>query len=124
MIIGIGTDLVEVDHIEHILSKSERFRTSVFTEQEIIYCEAQLRKYEHYAARFAAKEAFVKALGTGFSKGISWKDIEIGKMPDRNPVLQLSGKCARITTEKGVLNMFVSLTHTQYYASAFVILEN
>ena len=93
MILGVGIDLVEVERVTELLGKySGRFAARVFTEEERAYCEKMAQPGQHYAARFAAKEAFLKAIGTGFAKGISWKEIGVVKLPSGEPVLELRGR--------------------------------
>ena len=100
----------------------ERFRDRVFTPDEIAYCEASRKRApEHFAARFAAKEAVLKALGTGWRDGIAWTDIEIRRDPAGIPLIRLSGEAAAIATRQGITGWLVSLTHTTQLAQASII---
>ena len=121
MIFGIGTDIIEVARVE-IAVKKDAFVKKLYSEREIAYCEAN-RKAESYAARFAGKEAFFKALGTGWRDGLVLTEVEILNDELCKPYLQLSGKTAAIVAEKGVKNMHISLSHTKDWAIAYVVLE-
>ena len=126
MIVGVGVDLAEVDRIRDALERpgtGERFRARVFTAGEQAYCERRRRKYESYAARFAAKEAGVKAIGTGWNHGVRWRDIEVARKPGGRPTLLLHGKAAEFAAKLGATNVALSLTHTAEQAFAQVILE-
>jgi len=123
MILGVGIDLVEVERVGTKISRTRGLREKLFTEKEISYCETKKNKAQNYAARFAAKEAFLKALGTGWRKGLHFTDIEI--IPDKlgKPEIVLSGKARQMASEKGIANIQVSLTHLKEYASAVVTLS-
>lgn len=122
MIVGIGTDLAEVDRIAAALAEyGERFERRVFTNQEIAYCRRNPRRMaERYAARFAAKEAFSKALGTGMRVGVFWRDIEVRRALGGRPVLELHGRARELASG---MRSHLSLTHTDATAMAVVILE-
>lgn len=123
-ILGIGVDAIETARIDKLIcSKGESFSLRVFTEAEIAYCENKKNKAQHYAARFAAKEAFMKALGTGKQLGISWREIEIYHNDLGKPGIKLSGRALEIAREKGVTAIHLSLTHLKEIALAVVILE-
>lgn len=123
MILGIGVDLVAIDRIQRLLQKFPgRARAKLFTDAEIAYCDAGRCPPESYAARFAAKEALFKALGTGWAEGTSWKDVEVLR-EESAPFLRLSGDSARLAAARGVVRTHLSLTHTDSMACAFVILE-
>lgn len=126
MIVGSGVDLCEVGRIRKaiISSHGERFVERVFTEREIAYAERKANRYERYAARFAAKEAGMKALGTGWRGGLSWRDLEVANLASGRPTLKLHGKAAEIAKRLGVANIALSLTHTAEQAMAMVILES
>src|ERR1700758_1611115 len=98
MIVGSGIDICEVDRIQTAIQSSygRRFVERVFTPLEIAYAESKANKFERYAARFAAKEAGMKALGTGWRGGLSWRDLEVANLPSGRPTLRLSGKAAEI----------------------------
>lgn len=117
-----GVDLVEVARIARLLAEyPERFLERVFTRGERDYCLAGRRRDEHLAARFAAKEATLKALGTGWRSGIAWTDVEVSLLPSGAPVLRLQGRAAQVASEQGVSRWLVSLSHTPEYAMASVI---
>jgi holo-[acyl-carrier protein] synthase len=125
MIVGSGIDVVEVPRVAAAIERfGERFVQRVFTEQEIRYCESKANRVERFAARFAAKEAGMKALGTGWNHGIRWRDLEVCRHPGGRPVLVFHGKAAEFATQLGVAHVALSLTHTAAEAIAQVILEN
>jgi holo-[acyl-carrier protein] synthase len=125
MIIGTGVDLCEVDRIKDAIGRHGRHLIDrVFTERESAYAERKTNKFERYAARFAAKEAGMKALGTGWRGGLGWRDLEVTNLPSGRPTLTFHGKAAEIATKMGVRNVSLSITHTAVQALAMVILEN
>ncbi len=127
MIVGTGVDLCEVDRIEKALTAPHgaRLRERVYTPREIAYAERRgATRYERYAARFAAKEAGMKALGTGWRGGITWQDFEVANLPSGRPTLKFSGRAAEIAAKLGVTNVSLSITHTRQQALAMVILES
>jgi holo-[acyl-carrier protein] synthase len=126
MIVGTGVDLCEVARIEKAIQSSHgrRLVERVFTAREIAYSQRKANPYERYAARFAAKEAGMKALGTGWRNGIAWRDFEVANLPSGRPTLRLSGKAAEIAKKLGVTNIALSITHTAEQALAMVILES
>lgn len=124
MIYGIGTDLVDVERMMEKMEKKTGFKELVFSAHEIAYCEARTYKYQHYAARFAAKESFLKALGTGWSKGTAFNEIEIYNDEQGKPELRLLGNTSKIVEELKVKKISISISHTKTMASAFVIIEN
>jgi holo-[acyl-carrier protein] synthase len=125
MIIGTGVDIAEVPRIRESIERyGDRFLHRIFTEGEIRYCEAKATRFESYAARFAAKEAGMKALGTGWSNGVRWRDIEVVRPKGQRPTLQLHGQAAAIAAKLGSKHIALSLTHTSEEALAHVILEN
>jgi len=123
MIAGLGIDLVEVDRIAEKIAKGNGFRELVFSANEIAYCESKTHKYEHYAGRFAAKEAFFKALGTGWLNGTSFNEVEVVNNNQGKPEIILSGSTKTTIDALGGFNIMVSLTHVKSAASAVVILE-
>ena len=124
MIFGIGTDLIEVERVADKMQTRPGFKELVFSQNEIDYCEMKTYKYEHYAARFAAKEAFLKAIGTGWRTGTAFNEIEIYNDGQGKPELRFYGN-TKITVEKMKIgNIFVSLSHLKSVACAMVILEN
>jgi len=123
MIAGLGIDLVEVDRIAEKIAKGDGFRELVFSANEIAYCEGKAHKYEHYAARFAAKEAFFKALGTGWLPDTSFNEVEILNDEQGKPEVILRGLTKTTIDALGSFNILISLTHIKTAASAVVILE-
>ncbi|HYP08478.1 MAG TPA: holo-[acyl-carrier-protein] synthase [Bryobacteraceae bacterium] len=124
MIVGTGVDLAEVHRIRESIERfGDRFVQRIYTEHEIAYVQRKANKYERYAARFAAKEAGMKALGTGWRRGIQWKDFEVANLPSGRPTLRLHGEAARLAEHMGVTAVHLSLTHTQENALAYVIFE-
>ncbi len=125
MIVGSGVDLCEVERIRRVAARfGRRFLERIFTPQEIAYAERKASKFERYAARFAAKEAAMKAIGTGWRKGVRWKDFEVVNLPTGKPTLVFHGKAAEFAARLGVRNVALSITHTRETALAHVILEN
>ncbi len=125
MIVGLGIDIAEINRVETAIRRySEHFLHRVFTAAEIEYCESYRNRFERYAGRFAAKEAAMKALGTGWRRGIRWVDIEVVREPGGKPTLQLSGRAAEYATEMGVRHIAVTITHAGNTALAEVIFEN
>jgi holo-[acyl-carrier protein] synthase len=124
MIIGMGIDVAEVSRIREVIeSQSERFLRRVYTLDEVAYCEQFRNKFERYAARFAAKEATMKALGTGWSRGVRWVDVEVVRQRGRRPTISLKGEARKIADALGVKNIALSITHTSDQAIAQVIFE-
>ena len=125
MVIGVGTDMIEIARIERSLARfSEAFLQRVFTPGEIAYCQAKKNSAESFAARFAAKEAGAKALGTGISRGVSWREFEVRRKPGQRPELHLSGRAEEIAEELGVRRLSLSLTHSRELSMAVVIAED
>ena len=125
MIVGTGIDIAEVDRIEQTIARfGTRFTERIFTPSEIRYCESKANKAERYAARFAAKEAGMKAIGTGWSRGVRWRDIEVQRLPGGRPTLAFHGKAGEFFSRLGATQAHLSLTHTKGMAMAFVVLEN
>jgi|SRR5580658_9386991 holo-[acyl-carrier protein] synthase len=125
MILGIGTDLAEVPRIQKSIDRyGDRFLQRVYTEAEIAYATRKANAGERFAARFAAKEAGMKALGTGLRMGITWKDFEVANEPSGRPGLRFHGAALEIATRMGVRRISLSLTHTSELAMAVVVLED
>jgi holo-[acyl-carrier protein] synthase len=123
MIIGIGIDLVEVPRIELAISRwGSRFESRVFTEKELIYCNSKKDKAQRLACRFAAKEAMLKALGTGWRNGIDWKEIEVTNDKLGKPIITLCGKTEEISNQLGVRKILLSISSTENYGAAQVVL--
>jgi holo-[acyl-carrier protein] synthase len=124
MIVGTGVDITEVARIGSAIERfGERFLRRVFTPEEVRYCTAKANRAERLAARFAAKEAGMKAIGTGLRHGISWQDVEVVRQPGGRPLLRYSGKAAEFAARLGCKQTHLSLTHTAEQAMAFVVLE-
>ena len=125
MVIGLGIDMVEVDRIRASLERfGDRFLARVFTDGERVYCARKRFPAQHLAARFAAKEAAAKALGTGLSSGVGWHDFEVIRLPGRPPRLTLSGRAQQLALALGVARISLSLTHTEHYATAVAVFED
>ncbi len=125
MTVGTGIDIAETQRIEKALERhGERFSQRIFTPAEIAYCERFKNRAERYAARFAAKEAAFKALGTGWANGVRWLDIEVSHQPSGKPELLLSGRARALADELGVTHAVISLSHANRYVVAQVILES
>ena len=125
MIVGTGIDIAEVPRIADSIARfGERFLHRVFTDGEIRYCDSKANRAERYAARFAAKEAAMKALGTGWNRGVRWRDIEVVRQPGGRPTITFRGKAAEFAAQLGAKNVSLSLSHTPEQAIASVILEN
>ena len=124
--VGLGVDIVEIARMRAILARTPSFRTRVFSEDERAYCDATAAPEVHYATRFAAKEAVVKALGTGFSRGIGVRDIEVRRNAKGRPYVVLSGRAKEVADEQGVreLPLSLSYTHTDAVAGAMAITED
>lgn len=124
MVVGVGTDLMEIARIHQSINRfGERFLRRVFTQHEIEYCQRKKNAAESFAARFAAKEAGAKALGTGISQGVGWLELEVAREPGGRPTLKLSGRAAERAREMGAARTSLSLTHSKDFALAVVVLE-
>jgi holo-[acyl-carrier protein] synthase len=125
MIVGTGIDLAEVPRIRASIERfGDRFIQRIYTPAEIAYVERKVNRYERYAARFAAKEAGMKAIGTGWKRGVTWHDFEVANLPSGKPTLRLHGVAAQFADRLGVKNVSLSLTHTAELGMAHVILED
>jgi holo-[acyl-carrier protein] synthase len=125
MIVGTGIDIAEVSRIRHSIERfGDRFLGRIFTAGERRYCDSKANRVERYAARFAAKEAAMKALGTGWNHGVRWQDCEVARKPGGRPTLVFHGKAGEFAAKLGVKNIALSLTHTEEQAMAQVILES
>ncbi len=125
MIVGTGIDIAEVPRIAQSIERfGARFLERLFTPAEVQYCDSKANRSERYAARFAAKEAAMKALGTGWNHGVRWVDCEVARMPGGRPTMVFHGKAAEFAAKLGVRNTALSLTHTKDQAMAQVILES
>lgn len=123
LIFGIGTDIIEIHRIEEKLLRTIGLKADLFTPGEIAYCESKHRPAQHFAARFAAKEAFLKAMGTGWSDGYRFAEIEIVNDPSGRPRLKVNGKVDEFCRARSIAGMQVSLSHVKEYAKAVVVLE-
>ncbi|HWZ02128.1 MAG TPA: holo-ACP synthase [Mucilaginibacter sp.] len=123
MIAGLGIDMIEVERIAAKIGKESGFRELVFSKNEIDYCETKKNKFQHYAARFAAKEAFFKAIGTGWLEGTSFNELEITNTDTGKPELVLLGSTIKTIGMLGIVKISVSLSHIKKMASAVVIIE-
>ena len=124
MIIGMGVDIAEVGRIQGAIERyGEVFLRRIYTRKEREYCEKFKNKYERYAGRFAAKEAAMKALGTGWRRGVRWVDLEVVREASGRPTLELGGEAGKIAKQLGVKNIALSITHTAAQALAQVIFE-
>lgn len=125
MLLGTGIDVVEIDRIESAIERyGDRFLRRVFTPGEIAYCSRKRNCAESFAARFAAKEAGAKALGTGIQHGVTWTEIEVRRHPGQRPTLHFSGRALLRAEQMGVKHVSLSLTHSQTMALASVQLED
>jgi holo-[acyl-carrier protein] synthase len=126
MVIGTGIDVVEIERVARSIERyGSRFLERVYTAAEIAYCQRKRRNAaESFAARFAAKEAGAKALGTGIGFGVTWRELEVGREPAGRPLLLLHGRAAEIAASLGVRHSSLSITHTRTQSMALVILED
>jgi holo-[acyl-carrier protein] synthase len=125
MIVGSGVDMIEIARIAEVLARyGDRFCQRIYLPGEIRYCRSKKNGAESFAARFAAKEAAAKALGTGIQHGVAWRDIEVVRAPSGRPTLLFHGRAAAIAGELGVRNAVISLTHSRTQALAQVLLED
>jgi holo-[acyl-carrier protein] synthase len=125
MIVGSGIDLVEIERIQHSVNRyGSRFLDRVYTPAEQAYCLKKRQSAESFAARFAAKEAGAKALGTGISYGVSWLEIEVVRQPSGRPTIAFHGRAAQIAAYLGVAHSALSITHTGTLSMASVVLED
>lgn len=126
MVIGIGTDLIEIERIAQSMERfGEAFLQRVFTPGEIAYCRQKKKtSAESFAARFAAKEAGAKALGTGISRGVGWREIEVTRLPGQRPELHFSGRAAEVAARLGIRRVSLSLSHSRSLSIAVVVAED
>jgi holo-[acyl-carrier protein] synthase len=125
MVLGLGTDLIETKRVQESIDRfGERFLERIFTAGEIAYCRRKKNAGESFAARFAAKEAGAKALGTGISRGVNWKELEVRREMSGKPTLHLSGRAAELAEAMGVRRLQLSLTHSRELAMAVVVAED
>jgi len=124
MIFGIGIDMIEVERVADRMENKSGFRDLVFSQHEIDYCENKAMKYEHYAARFAAKEAFFKAIGRGWRNGTAFNEVEIYNAEEGKPEIRLLGNTANTIADMKLGKIFVTLSHLKTMATAMVIIES
>jgi holo-[acyl-carrier protein] synthase len=125
MIVGTGVDIAEVARIQGAADRfGSRFLKRVFTSEEVRYCTSRANTAERLAARFAAKEAGMKAIGTGLRGGVTWQDVEVVRLPGGRPELRFHGKAAEVAISLGCKRTHLSLSHTAEQAIAYVILES
>lgn len=124
MIIGTGIDIIEVDRVAHRAGKDNGFKEFVFSPHEIQYCDSKAAPFQHYAARFAAKEAFLKAIGTGWGNGLSLNEIETFNEANGRPSLRIIGQTKEVLAHLGIRSIHLSLSHLKTVATAVVILES
>lgn len=124
MILGTGIDIIEVERVAHRVGSDNGFKEFVFSRDEIIYCDAKASPFEHYAARFAAKEAFLKAVGRGWDTGLQWNEIEIVNEAKGKPSLRITGTTEKMLAPMGIRIIHLSLSHLKSMATAIVILES
>ena len=121
-ILGIGTDIIECPRIGMMIEQhGELFLRRVYTDREILYCQARKHAMEHFAGRWAAKEAILKALGTGWARGIAWTDVEVRNDPGGAPKVHVGGAAKDITREKGIADILISISHCRTYATAYAL---
>jgi holo-[acyl-carrier protein] synthase len=125
MVLGLGTDLIEIERIQVSMDRfGERFLERVFTAGEIAYCMRKRQSAESFAARFAAKEAGAKALGTGISRGVSWKEIEVRREMGQRPTLHFNGRAGELAKAMGVRRVQLTLSHSRTVAIAVAVVED
>jgi holo-[acyl-carrier protein] synthase len=125
MLVGTGIDVIEIERVaDSIKRHGDRFLARVFTAAEVAYCQKKANSAESFAARFAAKEAGAKALGTGIQHGVRWIELEVRRLPGQRPTLHLSGRAQEIAERLGVKRVSLSLSHSKTVAMAAVVLED
>jgi holo-[acyl-carrier protein] synthase len=125
MVVGLGTDLIEIARIERSVERfGAAFLARLYTPGEIAYCQRKKNAAESFAARFAAKEAGAKALGTGISRGVSWREFEVRRAPGQRPELHLSGRAKQIADRLGIRRLSLSLSHSRELSIAVVVAED
>jgi holo-[acyl-carrier protein] synthase len=125
VIVGLGVDIAEVERVKRAIERHGKlFLCRVYTPKEIEYCERYKNKFERYAGRFAAKEAAMKALGTGWARGVRWVDVEVVREKGGRPTIALAGEAAKVAERLGVKHIALSITHTAAQALAQVIFES
>jgi len=123
MIIGTGIDIIDVERIALRVGRDSGFRELVFSKEEMDYCDSKATRYQHYAARFAAKEAFLKAVGRGWDSGLLLNEIEVVNKPNGKPEMRIKGQTEKELASLGIRFIHVSISHLKTMATAIVILE-
>jgi holo-[acyl-carrier protein] synthase len=125
-VVALGLDLVRVERIEATFARrGERFLERVFTDGERAYCDRRARRrFVHYAGRFAVKEAVMKVLGTGWARGVRWRDIEVTRRPGEAPEVVLHGRAAEVARERGMARVHITITHDAGLAAAVAVAES
>ncbi len=122
MIVGLGTDIIEIPRIAQMIERhGELFLNRIYTEREIRHCQLRRHSTQHFAGRWAAKEAVMKVLGTGFIKGISWKDVEVKNLQSGRPIMKLSGGACRRAELIGIGEVLITISHCREYATATAV---
>jgi holo-[acyl-carrier protein] synthase len=124
MIIGTGIDVIEVDRVAQRVGSNNGFRELVFSSEEILYCDSKAFPFQHYAGRFAAKEAFLKAVGRGWDTGLALNEIEVVNAPNGKPEMRIQGQTEKELTHLGIRSIHLSISHLQTIATAIIILES
>ena len=121
-IVGIGTDIIECLRIAQMIERhAEQFISRVYTEHEIQYCQSRKAATQHFAGRWAAKEAVLKAMGTGWRRGISWRDVEVRNEAGGRPVVVLRGGARDVVEKMGIAQIQISISHCRSHATAFAV---
>ena len=124
-IVALGMDLIQIDRLEAVIAaRGERFLDRVFTAEERAYCERRARPAIHFAGRFAVKESVMKALGTGWARGVRWVDLEVRRAPGEAPQAVLHGVAAKIAAERGIARILITITHDAGVAAAVAVAES
>ncbi len=122
MIIGLGTDIIEIVRIGQMIERhGELFLNRVYTEEEVTYCQRRKESYQHFAGRWAAKEAIMKALGTGFIRGIRWQEVTIQSQKSGKPIVKLLGGAGEYAEKLGIEEIYLTISHCRTYATATAI---
>ena len=122
VIVGLGTDIIEIVRIGRMVERhGELFLNRVYTEDEIRYCQRRRECYQHFAGRWAAKEAVMKTLGTGWIRGVSWRDIEVESLPSGQPVVKVYGGAREYCEKLGIDDVLITISHCRSYATATAI---
>lgn len=122
VILGIGTDIIECPRIGMMIEQhGELFLRRVYTDREIRYCQGRKHAMEHFAGRWAAKEAILKAIGSGWSRGIAWTDVEVRNQPGGQPKVLVCGGAKEIAAQRGIADIMISISHCRTYATAYAL---